>query len=164
MNSESIISQMKELFDGLSDFNLKAYLPALDSFFGWLELAARLMVMAGPLVLLGMGLWFFLAPTKEANHKVGYRTYFGMGSVEAWRFTQRMAGITWSVLGLVLTVVMGILCNGYRNMETMDMVASAGKSILWQIGLVLVSVVVIELTVFACYDRKGRRRGRAAVK
>lgn len=158
MNSESTMSKIKNLFSKLSDFDLKAFLPKLDTVLGWIELGARLAVMAGPLVLMGMGLWFFLAPTKEANRKIGYRTFFGMGSVKAWQFTQRLAGIVWSALGFVLTVVMGILCNGYRGMEAMDMVASAGKCILWQIILTAVSVVAIELTVAIRFDRKGVQR------
>lgn len=159
MNSESIISKIKGLFNKLSDFDLKAFLPMLDTILGWIELATRLAVMAGPLILLGMGLWFFLSPTKEANHKIGYRTFFGMGSVKAWQFTQKLAGITWSALGLVLTIVMGVICNGFRGMEAMDMVASAGKCIFWQIILATLSVLVIELTVAVRFDRKGVQRG-----
>ena len=96
----------------MEDFDLKNYLPKLDTLWGTVELLIRIFVMAGPLILLGLGLWYFLAPPKEANHRAGFRTLWGMGSVEAWRFTQKVAGIAFSVVGFVLTVIMAIICNG----------------------------------------------------
>ena len=57
-------------------------------------------IAIGPVVMLALGLaYLFLAP-KEANYYFGYRTYFGMGSVHSWRFTQRLSGIVLSLLGL----------------------------------------------------------------
>ena len=40
-----------------------------------------------------------------------------MGSVHAWRFTQRIAGMILGGLGLILTVVMGVLSLGFASME-----------------------------------------------
>ena len=48
-----------------------------------------------------MGLLYFFAAPKEANHHFGYRCYFGMGSELAWRFTQRLSGIVLGVLGVL---------------------------------------------------------------
>lgn len=142
----------------LSDFDLANYLPELDSVIGWIELLARIAVLAGPLLMLGMGLWYFLAPPKEANHTIGYRCYFGMGSVEAWQFTQRLAGIVWASLGLILSIVMAIICNGYRGMDTMDMLYNAIACLLWEAGLTLLSIVAINITVMIRYDGRGYLR------
>ena len=120
--------------EALSNFDLANYLPKLDTIWDALETLMRILVMTGPLVLLGLGLWYFLAPPREANHRAGFRTLWGMGSVEAWLFTQKVAGIAFSLLGFVLTVVMAIICNGYRGMEISEMVNSAGICLLWQIG------------------------------
>lgn len=144
----------------LTDFDLAKYLPALDSIVGWIELMTRVAVLAAPLILLGLGLWYFLAPPKEANHRAGYRCYFGMGSVEAWQFTQRLAGSVWSVLGLVLTIVMAVICNGFRDMETMKMLTSAVYCILWEIGLIAVSILAINITVMIRYSSRGILRKR----
>ena len=140
------------------NFDFAAFLPELDTLLGQLELTARIAVMIGPLVLLGLGLWYFLAPPKEANYRAGFRTLWGMGSVEAWQFTQRLAGICFAVLGLILTAVMALICNGYRGMDAMEMIWSAGKCVLVQIGLVLVITVAIHITVMIRYDWKGDRR------
>lgn len=150
---------LKTTLPGLmEDFDLKNYLPKLDTLWGTVELLIRIFVMAGPLILLGLGLWYFLAPPKEANHRAGFRTLWGMGSVEAWRFTQKVAGIAFSVVGFVLTVIMAIICNGYRNMEPMDTIQSAGVCILWQVGLVLGITVIIHLIPMFFFDWKGTRR------
>ena len=145
----------------LSDFDPSALLPKLDTFLGKVELIMRVAVMAGPLVLLGLGLWYLLLPPKEANHSVGYRFFWGMNSVEAWRFTQKVAGITWGALGLILTIVMFFLSAGFRDKEMMDLVELAVKCIFWEMGLVALSCIGIDIAVVAVYDSKGvRRRAR----
>ena len=148
----------------LNDFDPMAFIPELDSLVGWLELAVRVSVLAGPVILLFLGLWYLLLPPKEANHSAGYRTYWGMGSVEAWRFCQKIAGIAWGALGLVLTVVMVLITNGYRGMDAMDMVYSAVKCILWEIGLAVVSSLAINITMMVLFDRKGERRSKKQKK
>lgn len=158
MGSESIITRLKDIFAKLSDFDIDAFLPELDTVVGKLELAVRLAVIVGPLIMLALGLWYFFLPPKEANHSAGYRTYFGMGSVEAWRFTQKIAGIVWGGLGLLLTVIMGIISLTYRGMEAMAMVSSAGRCLIWQMVLALISVIGIEITVLLRYDKNGSRR------
>ncbi len=147
---------IKELLD---NFDPMAFVPDLGSLIGKLELAARICVLAGPVILLVMGLVYLLLPPKEANHSLGYRFYWGMGSVQAWRFSQKLAGIIWSSLGLVLTVVMLLITNGYRGMEGMDMLYSAVKCILWELGLAVVSILAINITLIVLFDRKGNRRG-----
>ena len=74
----------------INDFDPMKLIPDLGNLLGWLELAVRISVMAGPVILLVLGLWYLILPPKEANHFAGYRFYWGMGSVDAWRFTQRM--------------------------------------------------------------------------
>ena len=148
---------MDALKDLLEGFDLAALLPQLDTMLGKVELLTRIAVMVGPVVLLGMGLFYFLAAPKEANHSLGYRFYWGMSSVEAWQFTQRLAGAVWAVLGLVLTVVMALLCARFRGMEAMDMVWFALRLVLWELGLVAVSCLAIDITVLVFFDRKGSR-------
>lgn len=152
---------MKELIKSLlNDFDPTALLPDLGELFGWLELVLRIAVLVGPLCLLGFGLWYLLAPAKEANHSVGYRFYWGMSSVEVWQFTQRLAGLVWTALGLGMTIVMAIICNGYRDMAQDAMIYSALTALLWELGLIVVSIFAINITVMVLYDRKGYRRRR----
>ena len=99
----------------LTDFDPAKIFPDLNKLFGVMELILRIAVLVGPLCLLGFGLWYLLAPAKEANHYVGYRFYWGMSSVESWSFTQKMAGATWSLLGLGLIIFMTLRCSSFAG-------------------------------------------------
>ena len=152
---DGLVEKLKDL---INDFDPAALLPDLGSIGGWAEMFTRVCVMAAPLILLLMGLIYLIIPPKEANHSLGYRVYFGMGSVEAWRFTQKLAGIVWSALGLVLSVIMWLISMGFRGMDVMEMADKAVSCVLWELGIIAVCCLGINLTVTICYNRKGDRR------
>ena len=154
---DGIVEKLKTL---VNEFDLANFIPEVDSILGWVETLVRVFVMAAPICILVFGLWFLFLPPKEANHRAGYRSYFCMGSVEAWRFTQFLAGIVWSALGLILTIVMVLVVNGYRDMDMMDMVNSAITCVLWEIGTIVVCCLGINITALVLFDRKGNRRGK----
>ena len=154
MNFESF-EDIKVLMD---NFDPASLLPDLTTVVGKVEFITRIAVMAGPVVLLVLGILYFFAAPKEANYRFGYRCYFGMGSEEAWRFTQRFAGLVWGVLGLVLTVVMLIITGSFSGNPIMDIIGKGVRCLLWEAGLILVSILGINLTAMLCYDRKGLRR------
>ena len=149
------IDDLKTLMD---DFDPAALLPELDGLTANLAPVMRVVVLAGPVLLLVMGLLYLLVPPKEANHYFGYRTWFGMGSVDAWRFTQRLAGALWGCLGLILTIVMASRSGKFPGMETMDLLWTAGKYVLWETALVVVSVLAINICAAIRFDSKGERR------
>ena len=151
------IDSIKELLDG---FDPASLLPDLTTVVGKVELIARIAVMAGPIILLVLGVLYCFASPKEANYHFGYRCFFGMGSIEAWRFSQRLAGMVWGVLGLVLTVVMLIICGSFRGMEIMPMVTKAAVALAWQAGLALLSTLAVNIIVMTQFDAKGEHRGR----
>jgi len=107
-----------------------------------------------------LGLWYLILPPKEANHFAGYRFYWGMGSVDAWRFTQRLAGIVWGLLGLGLTIWAVLVTNKYPDMNAMAMAYNAISMILVQIGLAFGSCIIMNIVLFVMFDMKGRRRFR----
>lgn len=148
---------LKSLFE---DFDMAAFLPDITTVMGWVEAIARIAVMAGPLLLLGFGLLFLLAPPKEANYGLGFRCWWGMASLESWQFTQRLAGLVWSGLGVVLTIIMALICNAFRRMEAMDMIWCALSCLGWEAGLVLLSVLGINIAVIYTFDKNGFRRER----
>ena len=141
-----------------SDFDIAAFLPKVDTLLGWIELLLRICVMAGPVLLLGFGLLYLLAPPKEANYSLGYRFWWSMASLDAWQFTHRWAGIVWSVLGFILTVVMAFVCNAFRRMEPMQMVWAAVKSLGWELALTVVACLGINIAVVVVFDSRGFRR------
>ena len=142
----------------LGDFDPAALVPDLGAIFNNLDGALRVVVLAGPLCLLGLGLLYLLAPPSEANHVFGYRHFWGMSSVEAWRFTQKTAGLVWTGLGLGLTVIMAFLCNGYRDLGAEAMLMSALTSVGVELLLVFLSTLLINTLVILHFDRKGTRR------
>ena len=138
-----------------SELNLGALLPDLGTVLGWIELAFRVAVMAGPIILLGFGLMYLLAPPKEANFSVGYRFWWGMASLEAWTYTQRIAGLVWTALGAALTVILSIVCAFFRGMDPMDMAWAAVICIVIELVLVAAACIAINLMVMKKYDKDG---------
>ena len=141
-----------------SDTDLTSILPAMEEVLQGLVPVLRFLVMAGPLALLGLGLYCYLLPPKEANFSTGYRFRYGMSRVWVWQFMQRLAGIVFGLLGLVLTVVMALLCLGLDTMAAMDGLMFCVKCLLWEIGLVLVAQLGVNITVMVRYDRNGDLR------
>ncbi len=141
------------------DFNLAKILPDLSSFLGKVEAVMRVAVMIAPLVLLSLGLLYFLASPKEANFKLGYRCFWGMSSVESWQFTQKLAGIVWSLLGFGLCIAMTVLSTKFQGMPADEMAYLAVKYLLVELACVVGSIILINLTVFVCFNRKGILRG-----
>ena len=96
------IDSIKEVMDA---FDPASLLPELEAIFEKVSLVCRVAVVLGPVLLVALGLVYLFLTPKEANHYIGYRCYFGMGSVQAWRFTQRLAGILFTALGVILGAV-----------------------------------------------------------
>lgn len=148
----------------VTDFDMANFIPKLDSVIGWVELAARVAVMAGPILLLILGAVYFFIPPKEANHSLGYRFYWGMGSVEAWQFTQRIAGVGWMGVGLLLTVIMLLVCNGFRGMDTPEIVSAAGTALIWELVIIALLCVAIDVVVALRFDKNGDVRPNTVIK
>lgn len=155
------IASIKEMMDG---FDPAALLPDLGKLFGSLATLCRFAVMAGPVVLLVLGLAYLFFSPREANYYFGYRCYFGMGSVQAWRFTQRIAGMLFGGVGLILTIAMYILSGGFAGMEVTDMVWKAAGCLAWQAVIVLVLTLLVNFLAFFFFDRNGgpRRKKKEA--
>ena len=161
MNTETTasfsIDSIKELMDG---FDPASLLPELDSVFGKIELVCRIAVMVGPVLLIALGLTYLLLSPKEANHHLGYRCYFGMGSVQAWRFTQKFSGVVLGSLGLILTAVMVFMMMSFRGMEVEAMLWRAVKCLIWEAALALLANLAIQAAVFFLFDANGDYRSK----
>ena len=112
------LEAIKGALQGLDELGPRQMLTKRAALFSRILLVCRICVMLGPVLLVILGLcYLFLAP-KEANYYFGYRCFYGMGSVNAWQFTQRMAGIILGSLGLMLPIVMALISMGFPSMET----------------------------------------------
>lgn len=146
------IEDFKTLMDG---FDPASLLPNLDAILSKLAPIARIAVMIGPVAMLMMGLIYLFLSPKEANHYLGYRCYYGMGSVEAWKFTQRLAGIVWGALGLTMSIVMLIISAGFGKLETVDLLWRAVYCVAAEAGLVLAAWISVNATVAVRFDGRG---------
>lgn len=151
------IESIKSLMDG---FDPAALLPDLSDLFGSLATLCRFAVMIGPVVLLVLGLAYLFLSPREANYYFGYRCYFGMGSVQAWRFTQRIAGLLFGGVGLILTIVMFLISGGFAEMEVTDMVWKAAGCLAWQAIIAIVLTLLVNFLAFFYFDAKGGPRRR----
>ena len=151
------IADFKTLMD---EFDPASLLPQLDTVIGKIALVARIAVLVGPVVLLMMGLLYLFAAPKEANYHFGYRCYYGMGSVDAWRFTQRLAGIVLGAAGLILGAVMLLISGSFGTMETIELLWRAIYCVLAEAGVAAVACIGINITAMVCFTGKGDRRRR----
>ena len=134
------IDSIKEIMDA---FDPASLLPELGDIFSIVTTVCQIAVMIAPIILLVLGVAYLLFAPKEANYYFGYRCYYGMGSVEAWQFTQRLAGIILGALGLILTGVMLVMTMGFPGMDMMAMVWKAFWCLIWQGILALLANIAI---------------------
>ena len=150
---------MDKIMDLMNNLgNLEKFIPKLDSLMGLVQWLISLAVRVGPVCILVLGLFYLFIPPKEANRTAGYRTYFGMGSILAWRFTQRLAGIVWGLLGLVLTLVMFSLTGKFAEGEISQILDLSARYLIWEGVLAAVSCVVINTIVMIRFTYSGDRR------
>ena len=147
------ITELLEKLETLGDL-----LPKLDTLTGWVQWLVSLAVRVGPICILVLGLIHLLIPPKEANRKAGYRTYFGMGSIMAWHFTQRVSGAIMTVVGLILTVAAYITVGKFSGMDLMEMAYAAFSAIKVQVICALVIYILMFVLTAVMFDRGGNCR------
>lgn len=155
----------EDLTSLLEGADLSGLLPDLTNIVDRMAPVMKAALLAGPVIFLVLGLLYLFATPKEANYKFGYRCYFGMGSVNAWRYTQRLAGIVFTGVGLILTLVMLFVTGGFAEMEVMDMLWKALKCGIWEAVIIGISCLLVNLVVMFYFDAKGniRRRKKSGV-
>ena len=154
----------EDLTSLLNGADLGKLLPELDGIVDKMVPIMKVALLAGPVIFLILGLLYLFATPKEANYKFGYRCYFGMGSVNAWRYTQRLAGLVFTAVGLILTLVMLIVTGKFGQMDVMDMLWKTLKCGIWEAMIIGVSCVGINLVVMFFFDAKGNLRKRKKSK
>lgn len=149
---------MDEVLSLLQDFDVANFLPPPEQFIKDLEGWTRFFVLLGPLVLLALGACYYFAPPKEANHSFGFRTYWGMGSVQAWLFAQKLAGMGYIAVGGALTVLMGLVSITFRGRAAFAMITTAMICVVIELLIVLALWVGLNVLIYRAYDKDGNRR------
>ena len=149
------IQSIKQMMDG---FDPATLLPEISTIVGKVQLVCSVAILAAPIIMLFMGLAYLLFAPREANYYFGYRTAFGMGSVSAWRHTQKVAGLVFGGLGLMLTILMLMMCLTLSGRAPMDMVWLAVKCLLWEGALALIAIFSINSLAMYTFDYNGNKR------
>lgn len=151
------MDKIKSLLEG---FSLDNIIPPLDTLLGKVEALVRIAIILGPVIMLVLGLLYWFRGPKEANRHFGFRTYFGMGSVEAWRFTQKLAGLLWTGLGGLLFIIMGIISLTLRGKDAFTMMNTAKNCLIWQLVLIGLCCLGISVAAAVFFDKDGNPRKR----
>ena len=149
------MNKITELMDSM---DLSKLVPELDKLMGKASAIAGWSIMLGPLLLIALSLLYLFKAPKEANHSVGFRTYFGMGSIEAWQYTQRLAGLVFGGLGILLLVIMGIVCLTFGGKDTLQILDKAVVCLIWEVILTGIACAGIVLHISLRYDKDGNLR------
>ena len=140
------------------DMDFGALVPPLDTVLSVVRAVLSVLLLAGPVVMLLMGGAYLLFAPPEANYRFGFRTYFGMGSVDAWKFSQRLAGISFAAMGLILTVIMALALKKFGDMDIYQMAGVTITYLLWQVGAVLLVRMVVAVVSAIVFNPDGTRR------
>ena len=142
----------------LFDLDLSKFVPEMPAFLGGLRALLVLAILIGPILLVALGAMYLLRPAPEANFKYGFRTYFGMGSIEAWQFSQKIAGLAFGGLGALLLLVMFIVVLTFFKKDLFQIANTAIVCLIWQAVLALIARIVVSILCWKYFDRNGDRR------
>ena len=142
----------------ISDFDLMAILPDMADVMNWIVTLVGYAVVIGPILLAFMGLWYLLLPARESNHILGYRFFWGMGSVKSWKFTQRFAGLAWAITGIVLALNANEFREQSADLEKLDMMYQAIVLILHQVYYLVVVSLGVNVCIFLLFNFRGEYR------
>ena len=145
----------KELLAGV---DIAGLIPKIEDILAYVAPITQILVMVGSFVMLAFGLYCLMIAPKEATYLAGYRFRWGMGSVMAWRFMQRFAGVIFTILGLGSAVYMALHTRHVDELALMDLLMLSIYYSILQAGVALVGCLLTNLAVLMRYDLKGNRR------
>lgn len=147
-----------DLITNLFDMDLAALVPDMPVVLGIVGFLLVLAVLAGPILLTGMGALYLFKPAPEANFKYGFRTYYGMGSIQAWQFSQRIGGLAFAGLGVLLLLVMLIVVLTFIGKDLFRIATTAVICLLVQAGLALIARLTVAILCGIYFDKDGNPR------
>ena len=149
---------MRAMFSPADNFGINDLLPEMGAFLGDIRFYLCLFLLLTPLLMAGMGALRFFKPAEEANRSVGYRTFFGMGSVYAWRVTQWVSGIVFMGIGGLLLLLAIIQCFVMGAKEVGDAVVNMYTWLIVEGVALVVAVLAVEIVIALQFDKEGELR------
>ena len=147
-----------EFITKLLNLDFTGLVPNISSVLTVIHIVLTAAVLLGPIALMIMGVLYFFFSPREANYKFGYRTFFGMGSVDAWQLTQKVAGVVFAALGLVLAGLSVYVVVHFRGKDAFQMAETGFFTLLIQFASVVLARVGISLWAALCFRIDGTRR------
>ncbi len=155
------MEKLISFFEGFDVEKIGGMLPSAEALMGGLSGWMALLVLIGPLLMLGFGIYYLFFAPKEANHAMGYRFFYAMSRVEVWQHAQRLAGVAYTALGGLLFLIMGLICLSFGFLTPPDLVWRAVKCLIWEVVLALLATLVVDILIVILYDFKGAPRKSA---
>lgn len=149
---------MTAMFSPADNFGINDLLPEMGGFLGDIRFYLCLFLLIVPILMVAMGALRFFWPAKEANHTVGYRTFFGMGSVYAWRVTQWVSGALFLGLGGILLILAVIQCFVMGGKEVGDAVTNMYTWLIVEGVALLLAIITVEVVIGLQFDKQGNLR------
>ena len=112
-------------------------------------------IFAGPAAMLWLGLLYLIHPAKDPTRLYGFKAFCGMGTAQAWRFTQRIAALVFLCVGGLLTIAMTVICILYREQDLSFLASLSINCLIWEVVLAAVAIILINMVVFVFFDRRG---------
>lgn len=148
---------MSDILSLLQDFDVANFLPAPDQYVAGLSWWARLIVLAAPLLLLVLGLIYRYRPLDGPQRRLSFRTFHPAGSIEAWRFAQRTAGVGYTLVGGALSVVVLVVSLFFNGRKAMTMANIVLVCMILELIIIVALQIAINILVMKAYDKDGRR-------
>lgn len=160
------MEKLMAFFEGFDVEKLGEMLPSAESLMSGLTGWMRLLVLIGPMLMLGFGIYYLFFAPKEANHAMGYRFFYAMSREEVWQHAQRLAGIAYAALGGILFIIIGLISLSFGRLATPDLVWLAVKCLIWEVVLVIVATLAVDILIVVLYDYNGdpRKTGKKLLK
>lgn len=105
-----------------------------------------------PLIMIIFGLYFYIQGPKTINPFFGYRTSMSMKNEITWRFAHRFCGKIWIIVGILMMGVTIVFL--FSDMLTLW----KNYFILWQVVVLIVSIIPVELALRKKFDKNGKKR------
>ena len=147
-----------EFITKLFDLDLSKLVPEISVFLGTVRALLVLALLTGPVLMITLGAMYLLKPAPEANFKYGFRTYYGMGSIEAWQFSQKIAGLAFGGLGALFFVIMFIVVLTFIGKDLFRIATTTIVCLTIQIIFILVARTVVAFLCRKYFDKDGNRR------
>jgi len=144
-----------DLITNLFDMDLASLVPDMPVVLGTVGFLLVLAILTGPILLVTMGALYLFKPAPEANFKYGFRTYYGMGSIQAWQFSQKIAGLAFAGLGVPLLLVMLIVALTFIGKDLFRIATTATICLLVQAVLTLIARLTVAILCGIYFDKDG---------